>query len=418
MQKENIYFFKLQQVTHFSLVALFLAFPISLSLGYILMAWAFFLWLVSGHIASSLILLRSNPAACAALALFGVVMLGIFYGPAPWQDVQIHLEKYVKLIMVAVLFFLLANQPKWQVNCLNGFAAAMAFIAISSLLNVWLQLPWSETQNQGWGVNHHVVGDHITQNVMMSLFALLALLRIFSESDKIQKVLWISLFTIATISITHLSTGRTGYVLLASVLAVFVAVHFRGRTLIAAATATILATALVLLTSEVMQARIQLAWLEALHHQSDNTSSIGHRIYNLTTTSQMFLERPWLGWGTGAYHTEICRFIGNPDQCAIFSWHPHNQYLFLAANHGVLGLAIFLFFLISLAWQALRSVNHQAKVMLLGLCVLLFTNSLFNSPLWSARESGFFIFLAGLLLSMAWNQRQPAPPATAAPAAP
>ena len=66
---------RLGAVTHTSVVALFFAFPISLSLANLLMVWVFLLWLLSGRFGQAGQLLKSNPAACAALALFGVVLL-------------------------------------------------------------------------------------------------------------------------------------------------------------------------------------------------------------------------------------------------------------------------------------------------------------------------------------------------------
>jgi O-antigen ligase len=402
----SVYHRRLDAVTQTSVVALFFAFPISLSLANLLMVWVFLLWLLSGRFGQAGQLLKSNPAACAALALFGVVLLGVLYSPAPWPDIQNHLEKYVKLIMVAVLLFVLAPVPALQQRALLAFALAMGFTAASSWLNIWWQLPWSETQDQGWGVNHHVFGDYITQNVMMSLFVLLALERVWNGSVVWRRGLWALTGLLAALSITHLSIGRTGFVLLLVVLGVFLLAQLRGRTLLLALTAAALAVAAVFASSAPMQQRFAQAWAEARQFEADNQSSIGHRIYNIETTTRLVLQKPLLGWGTGAYHTEICHVLEDPAQCPTFSWHPHNQYLFFAAGHGVLGLGIFLALLGGMAWQAQRSTHAQARVLLLGLTALLAVNSLFNSPLWSARESHFFIFMAGLLLSMAWATRK------------
>jgi len=60
----------------------------------------------------------------------------------------------------------------------------------------------------------------------------------------------------------------------------------------------------------------------------------------------------------------------------------------------------------AMVWQAQRSSNTQARIQLLGLTALLLVNSMINSSFWSARYSHFFIFMAGLLLSMAWASRR------------
>jgi len=402
----SVYHRRLDAVTQTSVVALFFAFPISLSLANLLMVWVFLLWLLSGRFRQAGQLLQSNPAACAALALFGVVLLGVLYSPAPWPDIQNNLEKYVKLIMVAVLLFVLAPLPALQQRALLAFALAMGFTAASSWLNIWWQLPWSETQNQGWGVNHHVFGDHITQNVMMCLFVLLALERAWNGTVTWQRALWALAGLLAALSITHLSTARTGFVLLLVVLGVFVLAQLRGRTLALGLAGAALAVALLFASSAPMQARFAQAWAEARQHEADNLSSIGHRIYNIETTTRLALQKPILGWGTGAYHTEICHVLEDPAQCPSFNVHPHNQYLFFAAENGLFGLGVFLAFMAAMVWQAQRSSNTQARIQLLGLTALLLVNSMINSSFWSARYSHFFIFMAGLLLSMAWASRR------------
>lgn len=83
--------------------------------------------------------------------------------------------------------------------------------------------------------------------------------------------------------------------------------------------------------------------------------------------------------------------------------------MFFAADHGLVGLGLYLAFLASMAWVALRSADLQARTLLLGLTALLAVNSVFNSALWSARESHFFTLMAALLVSMAWATR-PQPP--------
>jgi O-antigen ligase len=152
-----------------------------------------------------------------------------------------------------------------------------------------------------------------------------------------------------------------------------------------------------LMSSELVSQRFQQARVEFQERDLNNLSSIGHRLYNYETTAELIAEKPWLGWGTGAYHTEICRVIGDPEKCTIFSWHPHNQYLFFGADHGMLGIFSYVALLISMVWFALKDKELESRVLLLGLAVLLAVDSLFNSPLWSSRESHFFLFMMALL---------------------
>ena len=388
-----------------TLVAAFGAFPIALGLANVLMLLTLVLWVLGGHWQQRWQAVKGNPVFWAATVLYACILVGVAYTVAPASDWKLHLGKYLKLALLGVwltLFMAGARQRAWA---LNAFAAAMAFTAVSAWLNVWFQLPWSQSQNQGWGVSHHVFGDYITQNVMMAFFVLLALYRARQEPVRWQKLAWGVMAVVAMISVTHLSEGRTGYVLLVATIGVFVATQLRGRQAMVAVLMAVLALGVLLTNSDAMRSRFAQAIAEAQRHDVDNTTSIGHRLYNYKTTPRLIEQAPVLGLGTGAYHTQICHVLDDPTQCANYAWHPHNQYLFFAADHGLLGLGAYLALLGAMAWVAMRSKDAQARTLLLGLTALLAVNSLFNSPLWSARESHFFTLMAALLVSMAWASR-------------
>lgn len=391
-------------------VLLFAAFPTVLGLANALMLLVLVLWVLSGRFVARWAAVRANPVVWCVLALYGLMLVGVVYTSAPLQDVKLHLSKYLKLLFVVVLASLLAESAQHRRWALHGFAAAMGFTMVSTWLNIWWQLPWSQSQTLGWGVSHHVFGDYITQNVMMAFFVLLALVRAMRSQPMGGRVFWGATALGAAISITHLSDGRTGYVLLVMALAVAVFTQIKGRTLLWATAVGVLLLGVGVLSSQTMRARFDLALTEVQQHDVNRTSSIGHRLYNYKTTPRLIAEKPLLGWGTGAYHTEICHVLDDPSQCPRYAWHPHNQYLFLAADHGLLGIAAYLALLFSMAWVAQRSADGEVRTLLWGLTVLLAVNSLFNSPLWSARESHFFVYMLALLASMAWASRQPARP--------
>jgi O-antigen ligase len=114
----------------------------------------------------------------------------------------------------------------------------------------------------------------------------------------------------------------------------------------------------------------------------------------------MMAESPIMGHGTGAYHTEICRFLDKPEWCEIFRWHPHNQFLLFGANHGLIGVLLYVALLASLYRVAMRSDHAQGKVLLVSLTSILLVDSMINSPLFSSRESHFFLFMMALLVAM------------------
>lgn len=80
-----------------AITGLFLFFPMSLGLASSLMLAIVLLWLVTGNLKARWLRIKANPVAWAALLLYAIVLLGIFYSPASWNDIGLHLTKYLKL---------------------------------------------------------------------------------------------------------------------------------------------------------------------------------------------------------------------------------------------------------------------------------------------------------------------------------
>lgn len=150
-------------------------------------------------------------------------------------------------------------------------------------------------------------------------------------------------------------------------------------------------------SSSLMRDRITLGIKEFAQRDVDVMSSIGHRAYNYRIVPKLISESPIVGHGTGAYHTEICRFLDKPEWCDIFRWHPHNQFLFFGADHGVVGMLLYATLLVSLYRLAKFSDQVQGKLLLVSLTSTLLMDSMINTPLFSSRESHFFFIHDGIV---------------------
>ena len=390
------------------LAALFFLFPTVLALSNIplLLLLVTFILTCSGK--RYWTMAASIPVVWGFVALYGLVLVGSIYTSGTQAWVLLHLSKYAKFVYAAILILLLTGQPKAQKIALNAFVVAMIFILVSTWLNVWFLLPWSVTQETGWGKTHHVFGDYITQNVMMAFFTVIAVHRAAEAGVWSRRLFWVCMATLAAISISHLSQGRTGLVLLAVGLSGYALAAARGKWLVRSLLGVALLIAAAFSSSTLLQSRFTQAIEEAQRHDVDQMSSIGHRLYNYKITPRLIAEKPLFGHGTGAYHTEICRFVEKPEWCEVFRWHPHNQFLFLGADHGLPGMALYAVLIVLLYRTALRSPSRDAKVLLFALTSVLLLDSLINSPFYSSRESQFFAYMLALLVSMS----QPLPART------
>ena len=97
--------------------------------------------------------------------------------------------------------------------------------------------------------------------------------------------------------------------------------------------------------------------------QSPIETSLGRRIILYQTTLEMIAQRPLLGIGTGAFKQHFSAIAATK----YTSWRaapfddPHNQYLFVTVENGLIGLATFLFLLFTLYKQSWRG-DRYAKL--------------------------------------------------------
>jgi O-antigen ligase len=73
---------------------------------------------------------------------------------------------------------------------------------------------------------------------------------------------------------------------------------------------------------------------------------------------QMFLERPLTGWGVNQMPSELARHVSGYNQPVLY---PHNTYLELLVEHGIAGLALYLWLMWEV-WRLGRGIVPQAEL--------------------------------------------------------
>lgn len=385
------------------IAALYFLFPTFISVSHLALFFLIVFFLFNFDKSRVTSAIKKMPALWFFIFLYAMVIAGSFYTSASKEQVVEHLGKYSRLIYPVILVSFLWQNPRLQRVALHAFSSAMIFVTVSAWLSIWFVLPWSASKTPGWGNNHYVFGDHITQNVMMAFFVIVALHRAWHASLTKHRLLWFAFAVLALMSITHLSHGRTGLLVLLAGLVAYACAFVDGKRLAVMMVTLGFGLAAVFITSSSMQSRWNLAIAEAKQSDVNNESSIGHRLYNYKITPQLIAGAPIFGHGTAAYHDEICRFVQPVEHCHIFSRHPHNQFLFIGADHGIFGIGVYALLLVFIFYAAKKSHQSDAKLLLYAFASIFFLDSLINSPLYSSRESQFFSYMAALLLSMAYT---------------
>ena len=378
----------------FSAIAAFFSIPWTLAGANISLLCLVLTWLLAGGWRERWGVARGNAVTLPLLALYAIILLGAAYTTAPWRVVLDHWLKYDKLLLIVIAITLLAQDEKTRERCWTAFTIAALFTLASSYLSIWWRLPWSRAQTLGWGGDHSVFKDYITQSVLMALLMLRGLYLALRASVAWQRGAWLAVAALAFVCNTQLLYGRTGYVATAvAVLAFVLALVPVRRWWMALALVAVLLAGAVLL-SPTIGPRVALG-LKELGEVPETTTSIGPRLYFLHYGLDLFWQKPWLGWGTGAYHGEFCRIATTPEWCAAGSFHPHNQFLFFMIEHGIPGLLAFAAVFVAALWQAARMerLDRAVAVAFVGVACV---GSLTHSGIWLANEGLAYSF--GLVL--------------------
>lgn len=338
--------------------------------------------------------LKELPATAPLLLLAAIVALWAWWSPAPSGDVINNLKVYCKLLMVLQLVVTLRD-PVWQDRAWKGFAAGMLLVVASTWLNVVVDLPWSRTAAQGIGQDHSVFVEYVSQSVMSALFLGACIHWGWAARSVGLRALWLVVGLMTLLSVMLLLQGRSGWLACACVLVTATLLKTPARFRYWAMGGGLLALAGLVAVSPLAQARLLGAYNDLVNYIPMANTSLGGRIDMWRLAWETFLAHPWVGAGSGMYHSMAATHFGH---CEMTCTHPHNLYLFFAMEYGLPGLLAWLWLLWRIGQTAWRSVQPRREMLFFWLAIVV-VDSLYNVPLWYRAQSYFFYAMLGLCLA-------------------
>jgi O-antigen ligase len=356
-------------------------------------------------------ILACNPVARAACMLFGMLTLAVAYGDTPTNEALGILGKYIDLAFIP-LFMLMFAEAKIRVWAERAFIAAMSLtLFISYLVGFKLLAVQSWMSDVATPDNPVAFHSYITQGNMMAYAAFLALLKCRDALNLKPRLAWGAFAALAMINVLFMLQGRTGYIILLLLLCWFawssLARYCQQRekiwgwkqgAMVLLATGFLVTSAY--LASPRLHDRVSLVAQEfqAWHPNLGNeASSTGQRLDFYYNTLQI-VEHNWLlGVGTGGFPVAFARQVQGTG--ASRTNNPHNEYLMIAVQTGVLGLLLLLY-LFYTEWRiAPQLATAYAQDAARGLVIAYVVNCLFNSALHDHADGLFFAFMTALWFS-------------------
>lgn len=390
-------------------IATFLALMRSPPLANLCLLSLLILVVATADLRSRLALAWRQPMTRGAALLGAVLALGVTYSEGGWRDGWNQLWAWRTLFFM-VLVSTLFDDERWKRIGLRALATSTALVALAALiLSAW--------QARSLGLQAlppvMLVRNYATQGMTFTT-ALVACAMLLRLDPRRLRLLWAGCALVLLLSITLVTEGRSGYLVLLASAGVFtlaLLLH-KGlslpRALLAGTGTVALGLALVAL-SPVARQRIELGITEVRSYQQQTTegTSMGLRMIFWQDAIALIREKPVLGWGTGSYGAAQRQWVsGRSGAAARETVDPHNQYLKIAAETGLVGVAALLVFLASLLRQRPSAPYRIAGLSILaGWCATSLANSHF-----STFQEGHLLFL-WLGLTLAHERASPATPA-------
>jgi O-antigen ligase len=390
---------RIEQGGRAAAIALGAAIPCSVFLDNVLLLVMLLCWIAGASWNEKWAALRANPVARLALLLAVVIFAGL-----TWVDPQIQgtgkiALKYIDLLFVPLLlhYFRDAHSRRLGLMAFGGMTALV--LMLSFLVKAGL-LPQGDII-AGTPQSPVVFKFRITHNFLMAFGALVfAWLALTETARPRMQLIWGILALLATCNVLFMVEGVTGQLVLGALALSLAISRLPARMRLAAlVSAPVIAAALLVIPGPI-STRADLFKQEIAQWQpgvGQRHSSSGLRLEFFGNTAGIIAEHPVLGVGTGGFAAAYAERVAGTDMLPTVN--PHNEYLMITAQTGILGL-VALLALFAAQWRySARLPTAMETSLARGLVIAMAIGCLFNSFLLDHAEGLFFAWMSGLLFA-------------------
>jgi O-antigen ligase len=384
-----------QRTAQWAAIALGFSIPISVALDNVLLAVVLAGWLLAGDFRETWRLVARSRTALAALILYGLLLAGTLWGERGAGDITRTLARYLDLLFIP-LFAVLMRDGARRHLALLGFAASLGLVLALSFL-VAIGVPFPRWMVVGDTANPAVFKHYLTHGILLAYGAFLFAEMAFAATMPRERAGWLAAALLATLNVIVMMQSRTGH-LIVVVLALYLGFQWRRQVgLVIAVAAAAAIVALLTQLPGVFQQRHGLAegpWTSSQASVWAKESNQQRRDYYLTSL-EIIQEYPLAGVGTGGFARAYAEKTRGTS--ASQTRNPHNEYLHIAVQLGVPGLAALLW-LFGAHWrESTRLASPLECHLSRGLLLAIATGCLFNSLLLDHTEGMLYAWLTGIL---------------------
>jgi len=393
---------KISRTIPWVLVATFALLPLSAKVANVTALLVFVLWLAEGGLKEKLAEIRSNPVAFIPIVYFLLLCLGLLWTSD--LDWGLHvIKKSRRILLIPVFLSIAGRNPQIFCRGMVAFLASTALTALVSLAMACQLIPL---------FGHATPGDpspfvyHVSYAPELAWAAYIAFAAVlfdpkFSTRPKGERLVgqrqdsngtkwsgkrWkisAGLAGILILVCLFMNIGVAGYAAAFMLLGLLV-LQWKKNILWPALAVILLAGSAYWLSPSVHQRVDQnvqeirnvldgTAMLEDVTEGAVENNSCGPRLVFWGNTLQVIKQHPVFGVGTGDFPAEYekVRLQRTPNHWEGVN-NPHNMYLMVWAQSGLVGLIVFLGIFAALFAKSIRRSGWEAKMTVGLICFMLF----------------------------------------------
>jgi len=330
------------------------------------------------------------------LVIFGFIFTAVILISSLWSNVHWNIKSEAmfswRKILLLPITVALINTPTIKDRFLVVFIIAISVLASLSWFSYISNISIYKTPNA-------MLRNHATQSLVFFLASFAAAFVITYNkniSSKLKFVLFICLLITLSNSFI-ISTGRSGYILGIALTACF-GIYLGGKKTLFFTPLLLIITASILYLSPTAKSQISKAWNNAINaNTAENYTSAGVRVIFWQNTLPIIQKSPLIGHGLKGLQAEYTKQVeGVEGWKGTVTQDPHNQYLLILSEQGILGLVAFFAFIAACFFHKIDNFYR-----FLGLSVLAgwMATSLFNGHFSSSVEGRIILLWCAAMLA-------------------
>jgi O-antigen ligase len=375
-----------------SAIALAFAIPISTAITTILVVLTFLAWLLGPNHANKKNILSHHPLVMWIYALILLSIIGMFYSAGNEESIRRSLIDCLRLGVIPILMYFYQDKKIGRL-ALWAFAFAMIFTMVLAFGKVYAGLPIG---------TKYPMGAVFKSHIKTSFFMAIAAFYLASQCKYLPRYRPVLILVVALMVyyLLFMSVGRIGYITLVLCLLTLAWQWYRLKGIFMATCLACVMMSGAYFTSPVLSDRMNLLVQDIDFYKQGGRlleSSLGSRLEFAKTSSALFLQKPFFGWGTGSYGAAYSEY--HEGENTLLTDNPHNEYLRIAVELGTagLGLLLGLFFR---QWQLTRQMPLDLRGFCQGVLLTFMLGCMLNSWLKDFAEGYFFCLMTAICFAM------------------